>query len=911
MKKFYFFFALLFAFLGWTTTATGQSFIPSNAPSVSNGTTTWDSQTYWYTIKNNNSAYLTTAESGLTNGNLNLSVTTLTGTNGAAADADMWCLVGSETDGYKFYNKAKGGDSVLAITFPSTYSTVNNGDQTASMVATSTTFSSNTTPAANDVYCTFSRTAGTSYDNSELFWIKDASGSTSGYYQYLNNRSSMLSLWQYNASSVSWWGHVVSDGGSNFVFAPADDATTLAENFYDAYTAFTTAYALADTIISKQTTGVFTWTGHDGITKALNTYSNYSATYKKTWNAGTQQDIDSLKKATQVLDSVVNALTYTLNIPYNTNTNVLLQNVQHSTDYVKADSTSLAAGSSKNSYTNVITLVPYSTTEQTGKYYLYNEYQKKYVGAVPSKNDVAFSMVDSMITTSSSETNPQNDYNAFTIKPAHSWGQEAIIYIADHSVYDRNALHESNSSIIVRWDPTSEGSHFNITTDVAADTTAINTALTAAYNASNAGLGAKNYKANTNVQKAFNNLTTQGGAALEKAMATVEANSTTVDESKYYTIRSAQDTAYGIYEDYSSDSYAPQSKKIADQTNCTPSYWQFEKATDVTDKDYFFIKAANSGKYMSLTKWASTVSMQENTSQSYLATSGETTQTANIMSAGHYVISTSDYIAYNGVSLRCYSSPTATYNSTDGATSPTITWGSDGTLSVGTGNTSSGAGALQSWNMAGNYYNNWIIEEVTSIPVSVTAAGYATLCLPFAVSVPKGSAVTANTVSSETTNALMLTSVEAGTVIPANTPLILSASEETTANFNIVYNSDDTSSQNENAAENFKGVCTPTTLTTSDYILAKPENHTVGMYKLTDSSDLQLSENKAYLAGTTDDSGATMKEFSFGSTTGIATATDAAANDATETWYNLKGQRVLFPARGIFVNQAGQKVLFK
>lgn len=69
----------------------------------------------------------------------------------------------------------------------------------------------------------------------------------------------------------------------------------------------------------------------------------------------------------------------------------------------------------------------------------------------------------------------------------------------------------------------------------------------------------------------------------------------------------------------------------------------------------------------------------------------------------------------------------------------------------------------------------WLyIEEVPSIEVAVSEAKYATLNLPFAVSIPGDVKVTyINGIESQNENTVYLTEQEITGVIPANTPVIL------------------------------------------------------------------------------------------------------------------------------------------
>lgn len=111
MKKFTFLLSLLLAFVG--VTASAQSLKFSDAPSEG----TWASNTQWYLIRvaytdgyHPNAGYLNT-EDGYTNGNELL----LTNDAVPTTDKGLWCIVGDETNGYKFYNKGEGISKVLGV----------------------------------------------------------------------------------------------------------------------------------------------------------------------------------------------------------------------------------------------------------------------------------------------------------------------------------------------------------------------------------------------------------------------------------------------------------------------------------------------------------------------------------------------------------------------------------------------------------------------------------------------------------------------------------------------------------------------------------------------------------------------------------------------------------------------------
>ena len=133
----------------------------------------------WYTIKVANGGYLST-KSGYMDG-LNL---LLNNTTEDTSDNGLWTFIGNETDGYSFYNKARGGNYVLGMTGTE-------AQGRAKMVAENSTRSV------------------TKFDkgkNANGFWIKDHGSAN----KYWNKRGNYLAYWDNAAGS--------SDAGSRFIF---------------------------------------------------------------------------------------------------------------------------------------------------------------------------------------------------------------------------------------------------------------------------------------------------------------------------------------------------------------------------------------------------------------------------------------------------------------------------------------------------------------------------------------------------------------------------------------------------------------------------------------------------------------------------------------------------------------------
>ena len=203
---------------------------------------------------------------------------------------------------------------------------------------------------------------------------------------------------------------------------------------------------------------------------------------------------------------------------------------------------------------------------------------------------------------------------------------------------------------------------------------------------------------------------------------------------------------------------------------------------------------------------------------------------------------------------------------------------------------------------AGNY---WQFVKVTAVPLTIDANDYTTLCLPFNVELPQGSTVKAYYASQAAGNVLKLTEITDG-IIPANQGVILQNTDAAeAANISLAI----TTAEATLTGNQLRGVTAKRegydALT--NYVLAKG-NKGIGFYK---ANFTAIAANKAYLPieNITNAQGV-MMAFSFGNeVTGIDNVNTAAP--AAKKYYDLQGRRVLYPAKGIFVTEDGQKVLFK
>ena len=184
----------------------------------------------------------------------------------------------------------------------------------------------------------------------------------------------------------------------------------------------------------------------------------------------------------------------------------------------------------------------------------------------------------------------------------------------------------------------------------------------------------------------------------------------------------------------------------------------------------------------------------------------------------------------------------------------------------------------------------------TSYTLTVTAAGAATLVLPFDAELPAG--VTAYTLNyTAGSDAVKATAV---TVITANQPVLINAAEG-----NYTFTSKGTTNSNEPQYGALTGVYATSVVPSGSYILT---NGGTGVgFRTVDGSTNTVAAYRAYL--TADGVGApSFLNIDFGGTTGISQIENG--ESGIENYYDLQGRRVLQPTRGLYIVN-GKKVIVK
>ncbi len=196
--------------------------------------------------------------------------------------------------------------------------------------------------------------------------------------------------------------------------------------------------------------------------------------------------------------------------------------------------------------------------------------------------------------------------------------------------------------------------------------------------------------------------------------------------------------------------------------------------------------------------------------------------------------------------------------------------------------------------------HSWTLEKVTSLPVTISAAKYATFYAPVAVEVP--SEVKAYTVTIDGNWAKLN---EVGNVIPANTGVVLFSETAGTYNLNIT---EDVDAISGNA---LRGTAATTYFTEAGtyYALALVDGE-VGFYKdAFNNNRFQNNSHKAYLY-VPNTSAASAFKFRFENGT---TAIESVLNgtNANAPIYDLSGRRVMNAVKGGIYIQNGKKFIVK
>lgn len=186
-----------------------------------------------------------------------------------------------------------------------------------------------------------------------------------------------------------------------------------------------------------------------------------------------------------------------------------------------------------------------------------------------------------------------------------------------------------------------------------------------------------------------------------------------------------------------------------------------------------------------------------------------------------------------------------------------------------------------------------------NIDVAVSSAGYATLYYDKKLAVPTG--VTAYKAAVKDGSTITITPLD-GNVIPANTGVILKADQGT---YNFVVTDDEAADVTGNILEGSTTATTKTALGGTVYTLGQNSSGVVGLRNYTGET---IRPYSAY--ATTVSASRAFYPFSDDETTGINAVNTEAKEINDGVYYNLNGQRVTTPRKGLYIVN-GKKVMVK
>ena len=218
---------------------------------------------------------------------------------------------------------------------------------------------------------------------------------------------------------------------------------------------------------------------------------------------------------------------------------------------------------------------------------------------------------------------------------------------------------------------------------------------------------------------------------------------------------------------------------------------------------------------------------------------------------------------------------------------------------------------LKNWDHANDAGGFWSFKKVTEVPVTIGEAKWASVCMPFAVTLPEG--VKAYKATACQNDIMTLTEIT-GT-IPAGIGFLLTTEVPNEYKLTIA-----TGEATANVSDNLLKGATAKRLGFGEgetFALGKSSNGAVfkknGLKDANKGNKGYVPANKAYILTTVLNpaaQAAAMLQFNFGdNTTGIDGV--EVDNEKDTIYYDLNGRRVLYPTQGVYVTNTGKKVFIR
>ena len=206
--------------------------------------------------------------------------------------------------------------------------------------------------------------------------------------------------------------------------------------------------------------------------------------------------------------------------------------------------------------------------------------------------------------------------------------------------------------------------------------------------------------------------------------------------------------------------------------------------------------------------------------------------------------------------------------------------------------------------------SQWTIEPIESFSVTIGAGGWSSFNYAFPIAFAENEVSKVYISTSENTGVVTLvplTANEGLISVPSNTPIFVEGAAGTVCTVELLT----TEPTVDVSANTLRGTTLPQTasLTPSEtaYVIATPAEKETALYKLV--ADVKIPCNKAYYVSS---QAQTAKlGLNFGEVTEISNAVTAQPALKDEILYDLRGHRVVYPTRGIYVTGSGRKIFVK
>ena len=216
---------------------------------------------------------------------------------------------------------------------------------------------------------------------------------------------------------------------------------------------------------------------------------------------------------------------------------------------------------------------------------------------------------------------------------------------------------------------------------------------------------------------------------------------------------------------------------------------------------------------------------------------------------------------------------------------------------------------VSSWT-SGAAASQWTIEPIEYFDITIGAGGWSSFNYAFPIAFATSQVSNVYISTSENTGVVTLVPIPAknGLIsVPSNTPIFVEGVEGTVCTVELLT----TEPTVDVSANTLRGTTLPKTasLTAGEtaYVIATPADKETALYKL--GAGVKIPSNKAYYVS--GQSQTSKLELNFGEVTEISNAVTAQPALKDEILYDLRGHRVVYPTRGIYVTGSGRKIFIK